>query len=96
MYTFRVNTQVRLAAAPDLMLPAEIPGKFTTSLLGAVSWRTMSAKNPSEAHVLERLSAYCDSLPRLGWPNLRAVVTSSMKRLSENPDRINAPAFVER
>ena len=33
--------------------------------------------------VLERLSALRDSLPRLGWPNVRAVVTSSMKRLRE-------------
>ena len=46
--------------------------------------------------VLERLSALYDSLPRLGWPNVRAVVTSSMKRLYENPERMNAPAFVER
>jgi ribonuclease J len=46
--------------------------------------------------VLERLSALRDSLPRLGWPNVRAVVTSSMKRLYENPGRMNSPAFVER
>lgn len=46
--------------------------------------------------VLERLSVLHDTLPRLGWPNVRAVVTSSMKRLYESPDRMNAPVFVER
>lgn len=46
--------------------------------------------------VLDRLSALHDNLPRLGWPLVRAVITSSMKRLYESPGRINAPAFVER
>ena len=46
--------------------------------------------------VLERLSALHRSLPRLGWPNISAVVTSSMKRLYENPKRLNDPAFVSR
>lgn len=46
--------------------------------------------------VLERLSALHDTLPRLGWPLVRAVITTSMKRLYENPGRMNAPAFVER
>lgn len=46
--------------------------------------------------VLERLSALRDTLPRLGWPLVRAVITSSMKRMYESPGRMNAPAFVER
>jgi ribonuclease J len=46
--------------------------------------------------VLERMSALYDTLPRLGWPNLRAVVTSSMRRLYETPGRMNAPMLVER
>ena len=46
--------------------------------------------------VLERLSAYYDSLPRLGWPQLRAVVTSGVKWLYESTDRMNAPEFIER
>lgn len=46
--------------------------------------------------VLERLSDLHDTLPRLGWPLVRAVITSSMKRLYDSPDRMNAPAFVER
>jgi len=46
--------------------------------------------------VLERLSTLYDTLPHLGWPNIRTVVTSSMKRMYESPERINAPAFVER
>ncbi len=46
--------------------------------------------------VMERLSALRDTLPRLGWPQVRAVITSSMKWTYESPDRMNAPAFVER
>lgn len=46
--------------------------------------------------VLERLSPLYDTLPRLGWPNMRAVITRSMKRLYEDPRRMNAPEFVER
>ncbi len=46
--------------------------------------------------VLGRLSALHRSLPGLGWPNISAVVTSSMKRLYENPKRLNDPAFVSR
>jgi ribonuclease J len=46
--------------------------------------------------VLERLSALRDTLPRLGRPLISAVITSSMKRLYENPKRMNAPEFVER
>ena len=45
--------------------------------------------------VLERLSALRETLPRLGWPRVRAVVTSSMKWLYESPDRMNTPEFVE-
>jgi|GEM_PF-6202267 len=39
--------------------------------------------------VLEQLGAYYDSLPQMGWPNLRGVVTSGIKRLYETPDRLN-------
>lgn len=46
--------------------------------------------------VLERLSALRDTLPRVGRPLIRAVITRSMKRLYETPDRMNAPEFVER
>jgi ribonuclease J len=46
--------------------------------------------------VLERLSALHDTLPRLGLPLVRAVITRSMKRLYEDPKRMNAPAFVDR
>lgn len=46
--------------------------------------------------VLERLSALRDTLPRLGWPEVRAVVTSSMKWLYESPNRMNDPGFVKR
>ena len=46
--------------------------------------------------VLERLGEHYDSLPRLGWPRLRAVVTAGVKRLYENPKRMNKPAFIER
>ncbi len=46
--------------------------------------------------VLEKLSALHQSLPRLGWPNITAVVTSSMKRLYQNSKRLNDPAFVSR
>lgn len=46
--------------------------------------------------VMERLSALHDTLPRLGWPFVRAVITSSMKWLYESPERMSAPAFVER
>jgi len=46
--------------------------------------------------VLERLSELHDTLPRLGLPFMRAVVTRSMKRLYTDPKRMNAPEFVER
>ena len=46
--------------------------------------------------VLEQLVAYYDSLPQMGWPNLRGVVTSGIKRLYETPDRLNRPEFFER
>lgn len=46
--------------------------------------------------VMERLSAFRDTLPTLGWPQLRAVITSSMKWMYESADRMNAPEFVER
>lgn len=46
--------------------------------------------------VLERLSALHDSLPRLGWPALLAVITARMKRFYDSPTGMSAPAFVER
>ncbi|NLN63685.1 MAG: MBL fold metallo-hydrolase [Myxococcales bacterium] len=46
--------------------------------------------------VLEQLGAYCKSLPQMGWPNLRGVVTAGIKRLYETPDRLNRPEFFER
>jgi ribonuclease J len=46
--------------------------------------------------VLEQLSTLYDRLPRLGWPLVRAVITSGMKRLYENPSKMNNRAFVER
>lgn len=45
--------------------------------------------------VLERLSSFYDSLPRLGWPAVQGVITASMKRLYEDPDRIDNAPFVE-
>jgi ribonuclease J len=46
--------------------------------------------------VLERLGALHDSLPRLGWPGVVGVVTSSMARMFEDPTRMNDPDFVTR
>jgi ribonuclease J len=46
--------------------------------------------------VLDRLSALHDTLPRLGLPLVRAVITRSMKRLYEDPKRMSATEFVER
>lgn len=46
--------------------------------------------------VLDQLSTLYDSLPRLGWPRVLGVVSTSMKRLYENPARLNRPEFVER
>lgn len=46
--------------------------------------------------VLEQLGAFYDSLPQMGWPNLCGVVTSGIKRLYENPKRVNRPEFFER
>lgn len=45
--------------------------------------------------VLERLSSFYDSVPRLGWSGIQAVVTGSLKRLYEDPARIDNPSFVE-
>lgn len=46
--------------------------------------------------VLERLGEHNDSMPQLGWPRLRGVLTSGIKRMYENPKRMNRPAFIER
>lgn len=46
--------------------------------------------------VLEQLGSYNDSLPQMGWPKFRGVVTSGVKRLYETPDRLNRPEFFER
>lgn len=46
--------------------------------------------------VLERLSALRDSVPRLGWPLIRPVITAGMRRMYADPKRMNAPGFVER
>lgn len=45
--------------------------------------------------VMRRLTRYNDSLPRLGWAGIEAVVTSKMKWLYEQPDRLNEPGWVE-
>lgn len=46
--------------------------------------------------VMERLGALHDSLPRLGWPGVVGVVTSSIARMYEDPARMSDPGFVER
>jgi ribonuclease J len=46
--------------------------------------------------VLDRLSSLYDSLPRLGWKRILCVVSVSMKRLYEDPNRMNNPEFVTR
>jgi len=45
--------------------------------------------------VLDRVSALHDSIPRLGWPGIIGLVTYKMKRLYEDPNRLNAPEFVK-
>ncbi len=45
--------------------------------------------------VLEQLGRFTRSLPQLGWPNLWAVVTSRIKWLYDQADRLNRPAFVD-
>ena len=46
--------------------------------------------------VLERLGKQYGSLPQLGWPQLRGVVTAGIKRLFESPERMNNPLFIKR
>jgi len=52
--------------------------------------------DPYALDVLDRLSAFSNTLPRLGWEGLRAVVTASISRLYENPDRLGEPEVVDR
>jgi ribonuclease J len=46
--------------------------------------------------VMEQLGVHSNTLPQMGWPHLRGLVTSGIKRLYERPDRINRPAFIDR
>ncbi len=46
--------------------------------------------------VLGRLGRYCDSLPQLGWPQLRGVVTTGTTLLYERPEPVGRPDFVQR
>ena len=46
--------------------------------------------------VLERLAALGYKLPHLGWARLRPIITSGIIRLYGDPNRMDAPAFVER
>lgn len=46
--------------------------------------------------VLEQLVAFRSSLPRLGVPGLRGVITKSMARLYRDPRRLRRPEFVDR
>ena len=46
--------------------------------------------------VLEQLSAFRDSLPRLGWPGVRGVVTAGLARMYRDPKRSNRPDLVDR
>ncbi len=52
--------------------------------------------DPYALDVLDRLAAFSNNLPRLGWEGLRAVVTTSISRLYENPDRLGKPEVVDR
>jgi ribonuclease J len=45
--------------------------------------------------VLERLAGFRDTLPRLGLPGIRGVVTGGIKGLYEDPKRMNNAAFFE-
>ena len=46
--------------------------------------------------VLEQLSAFSESLPRLAWPGVRGVITASMARMYRNPKRLGRPEVVDR
>ena len=46
--------------------------------------------------VLDQLSAFRDSLPRLGLPGIHGVITKSMARLYGSSGRVGRPEFVER
>ena len=46
--------------------------------------------------VLDRLSGFRKTLPRLDLPGIRGVVTGGIKGLYEDPRRMNNPAFFER
>jgi len=46
--------------------------------------------------VLDQLSGFRDSLPRLGFPGIQGVITASMVRMYKNPKRVGRPEFVDR
>lgn len=52
--------------------------------------------DPYALDVLDRLAPFSQNLPRLGWEGVRAVVTASISRLYENPDRLGEPEVVDR
>jgi ribonuclease J len=45
--------------------------------------------------VLEQLAAFRDTLPRLGLSGLRGVVTSGVRRMYRDPNRLARPEFVD-
>jgi len=79
MYTFRVNTQVRLAAAPDLMLPAEIPENG------------VAATAASEPNIEDTLLAA--SIEGMEHDDLR-VLTALTTWLSVHHQRVNADRLI--
>ncbi len=46
-------------------------------------------------HVLETLARHRDSLPRLGFPGMRGLITRSMARMYRHPERMDEPRFVD-
>ena len=46
--------------------------------------------------VLDQLSQFSLSMPRLGWPGVRGVITGRMGWLYRNPDRVGRPELLER
>ena len=46
--------------------------------------------------VLEQLSAFRDTLPRLGWPGVRGVITAGVARMYRDPKRMDQPELVDR
>lgn len=57
---------------------------------------SLDTSSPVDAVIVSHPHQDHYRLPQMGWPHLRGLVTSGIKRLYERPDRLHRPAFIDR